>query len=209
MEISSRKIFTMRHSFIFLCVHHTSLYKNNCSTHVFNKKVVLNYFFKDLNWGFCNYMSTLDPIFSIGKTPVLHLEQRWCAVWKVTRLCWWELKTGMYFRSQFKVEIIKIMILFLWWTFPVYKPLFYCCERVCVHYFESWMFCTISGLLTTYFDSYLDNFIMFFVSVFIRHINTWWIPLGFFWGTLPTSTFGCCNYYYILHRLQGRACHIL
>ena len=44
---------------------------------------------------------------------------------------------GAHLYIQFKVELSKIMILFLSWTLEVSLLLFYCCEHSHTHYFES------------------------------------------------------------------------
>ena len=57
---------------------------------------------------------------------------------------------GAYFHGQFKFDIIKIMRLFLIWTFAVCYLMFYCCTYSRVQYFESLICITIYGLLPYY-----------------------------------------------------------
>ena len=64
------------------------------------------------------------------------------------------------------------MILFLIFNFPFFQILFYCCSYSRAHYLYSWVCSPISGLLPGYFDTHLYNCIMFFMSVFLHHINT-------------------------------------
>ena len=127
---------------------------------------------RNFTGNFVIILSTLDPIVLIGEKTGLWLEQRQCALRKVTKLYWWELNAGAYLHSQCKVELSKIMSLFICCTFSVCQPFFYFCTCDRAQYFESWIFSPISGLLSGCFDSHLANYILLFLLGFICHINS-------------------------------------